>query len=233
MRITLVLTLIILGACARNDPELVNRVSAKAASDDALAAAVGFSKGLQQSDIFLAVRLCTIHITLALSANATRDGHLGLAVTVPAPGATVGGNASGNSSATDQRANTIDMLYRSIDTQTCPPQEAVQVKSDATPASTDPKSGATNASSSSAATNTIIPKKTVNTTSNQPQNNSNFFRDHIAGTCLDPNFLQTHPAPAGMTNTDWLRRVCPVGVISKDSTGGALSPSSPDRMVPR
>ncbi len=184
--------LLLVGACTHNDPELVNRISVDGALTDTRLAVTHFSQGLRESNEYLAVRLCSIRVNLTLSANATRDGHAGLSISGPvAPGVTIGGNASGNSSATDLRANTIELVYRSDNVVVCPPQDTPAAKVDDT---TKPASPAKPKATASATTNVAT----------RP-------RDSLAGTCFELAYREKHPANPGESRYDWLQRICGPG----------------------
>ena len=170
------------GCAAQNDPELVRRISVNAALEDTRVAVTDFSKGLLKDNQFLGVNLCSIKINLALSANATRDNHAGLAVSGGVSGASVSGNASTNSSAADQRGNTVELVYQSGNIVACPPQGAAPAtaKADET-AKGGTKPGRGGGSAGYAA---------------------------LKGTCWDLDFREKHLKQSGETQTEWLRRIC-------------------------
>lgn len=170
------------GCTAHNDPELVRRISVNAALEDTRGAVTSFSKGLLHDNEFLGLNLCSIKVNLVLSANATRDNHAGLAVTGGVSGASVSGNASINSSAADQRGNTVELVYRSGNIVACPPQETAPT---AAKADEPVKSGTRPAGGGGGAGYPVL-----------------------KGTCWDLEFREKHPKRTGESQAAWLRRIC-------------------------
>lgn len=178
------------GCAAKNDPELAKRISVTAALADVRSGVTDFSQGLLQDNVFLGVRLCTIKVNLALSANATQDNHAGLAVTAGYSGVSATGNASTNSSAADQRGNTVEMVFRSIDVVACPPQEAAPAaaKPDDT---TKQKNGPAVAGGGAPGRPPADPRQK----------------------CLDLDFRKKNPPKPEENMSEWLNRICGPGTM--------------------
>ena len=144
-----------------------------------------------------------------LRANATSDGHAGLSVSAPLSGATISGNASENSSATDLRANTISLLYRSDNIVTCPPQYLVEKA--AAPASGQPSSPATN--TQQAISNNAQPQKGSATGAPRAPTAA-AAQDPLKNTCFNIDFRTAHPKLTNETDAAWYKRVCGPGTLA-------------------